>query len=271
MPFDTHWITQDTGIGMLLIVFMLGLRHGMDPDHLATIDGITRASSIKRPRLSRWTGLLFSLGHGMMMTAAAGIISGLAHSWQVPVWFEMLGAWISISFLFTLGFTNLYVVLKMPASAVLKPAGITGRLFRPLLARLEHPGWMILIGALFALSFDTLSQVAFFSVSSQAHNGWSASMLFGLVFMLGMIITDGLNGFWVARMIQRTDKLARVASRLLGLIVSGLSLAIGCMTLVHQLFPGFELLVSVTPLQQGISVIMLLLASFALALWLSRS
>lgn len=271
MPFDTYWITQDSGIGMLLMAFVLGLRHGMDPDHLATIDGITRASSIKQPRLSRYSGLLFSLGHGMMMIAAAGIISVLAHGWQVPVWFEMLGAWISIFFLFALGFGNLYGVLKTPASAVLKPAGITGRLFGPLLARLEHPGWMVLIGALFALSFDTMSQVAFFSVSSKTHHGWSASMLLGLVFMLGMIVTDGLNGFWVARMIQRTDRLARAASRLLGLTVSGLSLAIGCVSLAHQLFPGLELLMSVTPLQQGISVIMLLLASFTLALWLSRS
>lgn len=53
---------------------------------------------------------------------------------------------------------------------------------------------MILVGALFALSFDTMSQVAFFSISVQAGQSWMTPMLLGLVFMLGMIVTDGLNG-----------------------------------------------------------------------------
>ncbi len=28
--------------GLVLMVFLLGLRHGMDPDHLATVDGLAR-------------------------------------------------------------------------------------------------------------------------------------------------------------------------------------------------------------------------------------
>lgn len=38
---------------LLGLVFMLGLRHGLDADHLATIDGLTRFNA---PRRRRWLG-----------------------------------------------------------------------------------------------------------------------------------------------------------------------------------------------------------------------
>ncbi|MFA5170387.1 MAG: nickel transporter [Sulfuriferula sp.] len=261
----------DSLIGMMLLVFMLGLRHGMDPDHLATIDGMARANSVARPRLARWAGLLFSLGHGMTVILTAGIISMLASTWKVPGWFESLGAWISIFFLLALGLTNLYVVFRVPSGEVVKITGAKSRLFKFLFARIQHPGWMVLVGALFALSFDTMSQVAFFSISAQAQHGWISPMLLGVVFMLGMIVTDGLNGYWVAKMILRTDKLALVSSRVLGLTVAGLSLVVGGMGLSRQLFPDFDILTSISPLQQGIGVIAFVATSYVLALWLSRS
>ncbi|MDR3392882.1 MAG: nickel transporter [Sulfuriferula sp.] len=271
MLFDSHTAMPDNWAGMLILVFMLGLRHGMDPDHLATIDGMARANSVVRPMLSRWAGLLFSLGHGMTVILAAGMIGLLAQHWQVPAWFEALGTWISIFFLLALGLSNLYMVFRAPSGEVVRMTGIKSRLFRYLFARLEHPGWMVLVGALFALSFDTMSQVAFFSISAQAHGGGFASVLLGLVFMAGMIVTDGLNGYWVARMILRTDRLALISSRLLGLTVAGLSLAVGLLALVRTLFPEHELLASVSPLQQGMGVIGLVTISFLLALRLSRS
>lgn len=260
----------DSLIGMMLLVFMLGLRHGMDPDHLATIDGMARANSVMRPRLARWAGLLFSIGHGMMVILTAGIISILASTWQVPSWFEALGAWISIFFLLALGLTNLYVVFRVPSSEVVKISSAKSGLFRFLFARIQHPVWMILVGALFALSFDTMSQVAFFSISVQTGHSWMAPMLLGLVFMLGMIVTDGLNGYWVAKMILRTDKLALVSSRVLGLTVAGLSLVVGGMGLSRQLFSDFDMLTSISPLHQGIALITFIAISYVVALRLSR-
>jgi high-affinity nickel-transport protein len=261
----------DSLMGMILLVLMLGLRHGLDPDHLATIDGMARANSVMRPRLARWAGLLFSLGHGMTVILTAGIISLLAQTWQVPGWFEALGAWISIFFLLALGLTNLYVVFRVPSGEVVRITGAKSRLFRFLFARVQHPGWMILVGALFALSFDTMSQVAFFSISVQAGQSWMTPMLLGLVFMLGMIVTDGLNGYWVAKMILRTDQLALISSRVLGLTVAGLSLVVGGMGLIRQVAPEYELLGGISPLQQGMGVIFFMLLSFIMAVWLSRS
>ena len=263
-------VMQDSGIAMLLLVFMLGLRHGFDPDHLATIDGMTRVYSSRYSGLAKWIGLLFSFGHGMLLILVAGVIGVLADTWKVPGWFESLGAWISICFLLALGIVNLYAVFQTRSDEVVKMRGIKSRLFVSLFASIQHPGWIVLTGALFALSFDAMSQVVFFSISAQARHDWLTPMLLGLVFMLGMIVTDGLNGYWVARMIQRTDKLTLIASRVLGLTVAGLSLAVGAMGLSRQLSPDFGILMSISPLQQGVSIIAFVIINFVLALWLSR-
>ena len=46
----------------------------MDPDHLAIIDGITRAKAAQNERLALWTGFLFSVGHGgVVILVAIGI------------------------------------------------------------------------------------------------------------------------------------------------------------------------------------------------------
>ena len=58
-------------LALLAVVYALGLKHGMDPDHLATIDGITRSNAARNPRLARWSGLLFSAGHGAIVILVA--------------------------------------------------------------------------------------------------------------------------------------------------------------------------------------------------------
>ena len=63
------------GFGLIMVVFMLGLQHGMDQDHIATIDGLTRFNSELRPRVSRWAGVLFSAGHGIIVTVVAAMVA----------------------------------------------------------------------------------------------------------------------------------------------------------------------------------------------------
>ncbi len=52
-------------LALLGLVLALGIRHGVDPDHIAAIDGLSRL------RPSSWNGVLFALGHGLMMTLIA--------------------------------------------------------------------------------------------------------------------------------------------------------------------------------------------------------
>ena len=101
---------------LLALVFTLGLKHGFDADHLATIDGLTRFNAGRR--VARWCGCLFSLGHGMVVMVIAVSVGALAGTWQVPQWVDDLGAWIAIGFLTVLGVLNLAAVLSALVGAV---------------------------------------------------------------------------------------------------------------------------------------------------------
>ena len=80
----THWLS------LVAVVFLLGLKHGLDPDHLAAIDGLTRFNAQRRPKLSRWSGLLFSAGHGVVVTIVAIAVATVATEWRAPAWLEQL-------------------------------------------------------------------------------------------------------------------------------------------------------------------------------------
>src|ERR1700693_2311583 len=119
----THWLA------LVGVVFLLGLKHGLDPDHLAAIDGLTRYNAAERPLLSRWSGLLFSAGHGVVVTLAAVAVATIATEWRAPAWLEDAGAWISIGFLALLGIANLVAVVRTARGEVVRTVGLRSRLF----------------------------------------------------------------------------------------------------------------------------------------------
>jgi nickel/cobalt transporter (NiCoT) family protein len=205
-------------------VFALGLRHGLDADHLATIDGLTRFNADSRPALARWCGALFSIGHGAVIVLGAITFSTAATQYTIPSWAQDFGVWISIAFLAILGLLNLALVIRTPATAPVRPTGLRSRLFSRL-TRTTRPLSIAAIGALFAISFDALSQAALFSATAGRPGGWQGAALLGLLFMGGMLLVDGLNGVWVATLVTRNDGFARVTSRAIGLFVAVLSLA----------------------------------------------
>ena len=65
------------------LTFMLGMRHGMDPDHLIVVDNITRFNATVRPERARWCGLFFSLGHGALVTLVAALLAVAAGSHHI--------------------------------------------------------------------------------------------------------------------------------------------------------------------------------------------
>lgn len=218
---------------LVSMALTLGIRHGFDLDHLATIDAITR--TVREDRLlSKITGFLFSLGHGIAVILISLIIgSGLIQS-RIPDWLDGLGQGISILFLAIFGLLNLYSVFQNPSNQPM-PAGIRRLLANKLSRKKCSPTLIISIGALFAFSFDTFSQIALFSISASLLSGWLFSGLLGLFFMLGMMISDGINGLLVSALIQRADGASVIASRSLGLTISLFSLGIGLMSLVEIL------------------------------------
>lgn len=256
--------------GLALMVFLLGLRHGMDPDHLATIDGLARYNAQNRPRLARWSGCFFSLGHGAVVTLVAGFVAAALHDGAVPEWLEHVGAWISIVFLLVLGIGNTVAVFRTPAHRVVELKGVKGRLLGRI-AETSHPAVIATIGAAFALSFDTLSQAALFSLTGVHLAGWPFSVALGLLFTLGMMATDGANGAWVASMVRGADRRARVASRVMGLAIGLLGIAIAGLAMVRLLSQDAAAALAGGELQMGLGLALAVAASFILANWLART
>ncbi len=180
----------------LMVALALGMRHGMDPDHLTAIDGLSRM----RPRATN--GLYFALGHGLLVTLLAVGVGGMI-AYRVA----FLGPWALIA----IGAINLWKVLR-PSSASAPRA-------RPIIAR------PFLLGMLLAAGFETASQFAAMILTNRM-NAW----LVGAMFTLGMAIVDGLDGYLAAstqRLVGLGDPRARSASRWLGVLVVAFSFGLG--------------------------------------------
>jgi high-affinity nickel-transport protein len=252
-----------------LLVFVLGLKHGFDADHLAAIDGLTRFNAGSRPRLARFCGVLFSVGHGAVVVAIAIGVATLARGWTVPQWLELSGTWISIGVLTMLGAVNIRAVLRTDPACVVQPVGLRGR-FLGRLACASNPFMIALVGTAFALSFDTISQAALFAVTAARIGGWLHALALGVVFMVGMLVTDGINGLWISRLIRRADQMALVASRVMSLVVGGVSLLVAAFGLARVVSPDLAEWCEGRELLFGSGVVGLIAASFLLSLWLTR-
>ncbi len=254
---------------LVLVVFLLGARHGLDADHLATIDGLTRVGSRRGAPHARYSGALFSLGHGAVVLAIAALVGAWSARWQAPAWLEASGLWISVFFLTLLGVINLRAVLAAAPDEVVAPVGVKGR-FLGRLTRVERPWAVLLVGALFALSFDTISQAALFAVAGARFGGLPNALELGASFLGGMLLTDGCNGLLIARLIDRSDELARVASRVMGLAVGISSLAVAALAVARVLAPGFAAWSEGRELDFGVAVVAIVCGSFFAGRWLAR-
>ncbi|WP_424192938.1 nickel transporter [Ampullimonas aquatilis] len=217
------------------LVFLLGIKHGLDADHLATIDGLTRFNQTHHPQLAARCGLLFSLGHGTMVMSIALLVASMAQNWTIPNWLDALGLTISVFFLILLGGANLWRAIMAGNHQIHRPIGLkTGLLGRwfECLTQTSHPALIAAIGALFALSFDTMSQAALFAATANRLGGIGHALALGLLFTLGMLLSDGLNGWWLSRLLERADLWAAVAARVMGGVIGLLSLLLAVYALL---------------------------------------
>jgi nickel/cobalt transporter (NiCoT) family protein len=182
---------------LLILAAALGLRHGVDPDHLAAIDGLSRI------RPSRWNGILFAIGHGAVVTLLAVGIGSLLASKVEPY-----APWLLIS----LGAINLWR-LRGP---------IPHRHFGFDRFRLTSP---LLLGVLFGAGFETASQLSAVVLAADI-NPW----ILGAVFSAGMTVVDGTDGYLASRTQSRAasgSQRALRASRALGIFVVVFSFGLG--------------------------------------------
>jgi high-affinity nickel-transport protein len=252
-------------LGLAALAFVLGLRHGVDADHLAAIDVMSRFNADSRPALARWTGVWFSCGHGLVVLGVAFGVALMAHAWQAPAWLEPVGAWSSIAVLLALGVLNLLALRRTPAAAAVELSGWRSAGWRRLL-RASGPGAIAGVGALFAVSFDTLSQAALMAVTGTAAMGLAAVGLLAGAFALGMVVTDGLNGWIVVALMRRSRRGAARASRVMALSVSGVSIATALLGAAAQLSSGAAAWAEAHQGRVTVLIVGVVLASFVAAL-----
>ncbi|MGV0998941.1 MAG: nickel transporter [Fluviibacter sp.] len=228
----------DSLMSLCGLVFLLGVKHGFDADHLATIDGMTRFNTTNKPQLAKYCGALFSLGHGAIVISISLMVSLFASQWEPPAWLNVVGAFTSFSILLLLGVMNLYTVLSSHPAEIVRMVGVRSKLLGSRLT-ISNPTSIAMIGALFALSFDTISQAVFFSLAATYLGGWNNALLLGVVFTVGMLVTDGVNGYWISHMLYKADNTARFMSRIMTLLIGGISITIAAVIAVEWLLPDF--------------------------------
>ncbi|MBR7634439.1 hypothetical protein [Janthinobacterium lividum] len=230
-------MSVEAGLPALALIFLLGMRHGLEPDHLAAVDGLTLRSQAASPRWAPWMGALFALGHGVTVLAIVAV-AALASAQFTPSptvfgWLE----WLPIALLLLIAGMNARSLL---AGAQL--AEVRGRLLPRWLQRASGPLAAILVGMLFALVFDTALQAAAWGYAAVALGGMQPALLTGLVFAVGMGVTDTFDG-WVTAKVMRTGQidLVRAFRRRLGWPIVAICVAMAAYMVAGKLDSAWSL------------------------------
>lgn len=203
---------QPLMLSTCVLTYGLGLRHGVDADHIAAIDNVTRKLMGQGQR-PIGAGLFFALGHSSVVAIAAVMVavaaSLLSRIDQARQFSGAFATGISAGFLFTIAALNLIVLRSVYAAfrkvkrgepyveedlnLLLTSRGLLTRIFRPLF-RLVNRSWhMILLGFLFGLGFDTATEISLLGMSAaQGASGLALSNILVLpaLFAAGMALVD---------------------------------------------------------------------------------
>src|ERR1700721_2401624 len=207
---------QPVLIGTAVLAYSLGLRHAIDADHIAAIDNVTRKlmQEGKRPVA---VGFFFALGHSTVVVLASLAVALTANALSTElVSYREIGGIVGTSasalFLLVIAIANLIVLrgghrafggaergdvmTEEEIDALLHQRGWLARLFRPLFRFVSQSWHLYPIGLLFALGFETASEISLFGLSAQASNSvsnWSL-LIFPALVAAGMTLVDTTDG-----------------------------------------------------------------------------
>ena len=108
-----------------------------------------------------------------------------------------------------------------------------------------------------------MSQAALFALAASRFGGVVDALLVAGLFVIGMVLVDGVNGVWISRLIRRADARAAIASRVMAVGVAGISLTVGTFALVKLLLPAVDGWASGRELAFGSAVVLGVLGAFA--------
>src|SRR5450432_178493 len=224
----------------IVLMLLLGLRHGFDPDHIAIIDGVSVRYATSRPLLAKWTGTLFAFGHGTVVTSIAVMISRFSHSWNFPQFVWNILDWMPGLLLIFVRMLNLRV---LNSQKHYHPKGWKMFFIPAKLKNSSHPLAIVLIGILFAMVFDTNTQAAAWAYSASSGSGSSHAFILGLCFTAGMMLTDSLDSQILYLLTQHSSGTEKVFAyrRKIGWIIVAITFSVGLYKIISHINPGFEL------------------------------
>jgi len=190
---------QSINEAALGLVFLLGLRHGLDPDHIAVVDNLTFRAHEVRPGLAPWVGTWFALGHSISVAVVAVGVSMLSDLVAFPEWIGSAFDVLVILLLLLVGFLNLRALLRPEGY---QPVGWrSGLVPRRLRGTVSAPA-IVVIGMIFGLVFDTATQAVAWGTAASTGGGVAGALAIAAAFAAGMILTDTADSQIVARLLR---------------------------------------------------------------------
>ena len=202
---------------LCIAAFVLGLRHGVDADHIVAIDNTTR-KLIQEGKRPFTVGTWFSLGHSTIVVGLTILLvltskAVVQNNAILQSSGSFIGTAVSGTFLFLIGAINALIVVgvyrvfqrlrqgridETELNDLLENRGFLNRYFKGLFRIVKKPWQIYPVGLLFGLGFDTASEILFFAIAvsfgiSSTVQLWMVLIL-PIMFTLGMVLVDTTDG-----------------------------------------------------------------------------
>ncbi len=226
----------------LVAMAAFGMRHALDPEHVATIDGMTFSVRERRPALAPWVGPIFAAGHGAVVTAIAVVVGLLGQNLPMSATTAGLVMWAPVALLLLVGGLNLHALLRTDA-APFKPVSFKAGLLPRRLRDAGHPAVVLATGVVFALMLDSVVQAAAWGLAASAHGGPTAALGAGIAFTAGMVVTSAIYGFAMCKVLAMSEGTRHAARcrRAIGWFTVTLAFGIVGYTVVSHFYPGLAI------------------------------
>ncbi|NDB45055.1 MAG: hypothetical protein EB032_11095 [Betaproteobacteria bacterium] len=248
------------------LLLALGFRHGLDPDHIAAVDGMTR---LRHKDGAYWkarlTGFQFACGHSLTILLATFVF--YMHGIQLPEWLDAVGLWISTCFLVWLAYRN----LKFCFSGHDDHHHAGSPLQRKILQALGPFAHPMGVGFGFAISFDSLAQAGLMAAKGHELGGLFAIVALALSFGMGMTLADTSNGLLMHWLVHRSHSLAHNAGRIMSGVIAVLSLMVVAVGHASQHFENLEAIWDAWGAYIGLSVTGMAILVYGVSMRLFRN
>ncbi len=205
-PWTCYELTVADVLPVLLVGFLLGMRHATDPDHVVAVTTIVSQRPAARAALS--VGALWGLGHTLTIFVVGGaiILFGIVIPPHVGLGMELAVALVLIA----LGLANLAGLRRIPHThALAEEAPVASRLgrLRPLAVGLVHG----LAGS---------AAIALFVLATIRDPRWALLylLLFGAGTVAGMVLITSALAVPFALAARKNRALGAVLLRLTGVV-----------------------------------------------------